>query len=1566
MKFGRTLLAYQIPEWARYYLNYKRLKQSIKQAQHALRTSGKDSASVQEAAAGFQDRLLEEVSKVDAFFVHQRQATGNRIALCQTAVDTLIKDAANATEDSLELLREEQIMESLNDIKIKLYLILRFTEANRTAVRKIVKKADKKIEKDYLRTLWPEKVQIACSCYHLPLILTLIFQIATLSFMRDGIFEEYLKKVEALTDRIRSLVSLSIDDSTSPASIESKRFITPSLVTSALMEDDPAALKAALEAERQFRPNNGGVVTSQILYRAVVRHAQRCLPYLLANAPPLDIPLPDDVHKRNVLHKLIVKAGSPSTPASQTALGRFSDEDGMVLGLLQLVPADVAERTITSKDLLRRTPLHYATLFGLTKVAEELLQFLPRGALDQHGWTDDDGHTPVFYAIVKGHADIVDLFLNSGWTGRNGLGDEPAGATLDQTAAFKKMDSLGDLTTTFSAVSAETPRPSAFRPLSQQLGPPLALACTYGHVKIVQSLLEHGIDPNAPNSDGETPLHLCARHGHLECLTLLVNGGGGSAPWKKADVNAEDLAYRRTPIFLAATDGHLECVRVLLESSADVKRSDTVGFNPHEYAVLYGHRDVAALLRPHTPQYPSDSSTTKLTSDAQAALVERAYGHNCLVNRSMIQVHLGSLDSRVQVAPIQLDERYAPASTGVGTYVLSLSARGAEGQTKLFELPLITSVVEPVQFYATDFKNVTLEFEVRPAYLADKRTQVVGKASVLLSTAKTSLWQERTPLGGSIEAPIVAAGSLDIIGRVLFEFIVIKPFVHRNFEASGGRVWKQITTKVVGHRGLGMNKAAQVDSNKGHLTLGENTLLSFITAGALGAEYVEFDLVPVLYHDFTVWETGYPIPVSMLTLRQFLSLHPNEAPATNYGRQGLERVRRSKSLTGPLNMMRRMSVTQAPTQTSAWPTKGNAEGTIQLPHATLEEALKKVPEKVGFNIEVKYPNLEEAEMEDLHSIEINVFVDKILEVVFEQAKGRNIYFSSFHPEVCWMLSLKQNQYPVFFLTEGGSSSTYDVRCNSLIEAARFASRSGCLGIVTQVAPIIEAPNLVRAIRESGLLLFTYGSMNNLVENVKLQKAYGVDAVIVDKVRQVVDAFGGVEGFVGQPCGQIPVWLDDFFRLNASTLQQPTLKQYVLICCGIPSRKMHVYKNNQQDDAIESHDRKMSEVDESCNIYVRLYNDLVALFGLTALLNARGKQYGIDCGFFDWTFQTINREQAAHVESIVNAIFKPYRVGNHSEHLQIAGVALYFKKSKDAREEIGRALFCMLVAHAHKSYRTFREGLAPFGRKHTLRALPSVRAQLLQGDGNSDPIPTNLQLVSEATNLTINDLPEYSELFPEEAAWFRRSITGDDSSSSNGDLQLRIECEREQTKREREREQTERMRIEASTQNKTMICDMFRNNKLSFEQFQSLLQQERESINHPSRAHVLEVIIQDDEDLPIIAIVKTSRDMSHERKDKETEDKESERQRNERQRSESQKKIDKTNYKTAQITQHDRDIVDEFCQSFMVEDEGRFGAKWGEAFEKFCKWRENEQKQITSNKAFVLYTAGIPYNLTPLY
>ena len=56
--------------------------------------------------------------------------------------------------------------------------------------------------------------------------------------------------------------------------------------------------------------------------------------------------------------------------------------------------------------------------------------------------------------------------------------------------------------------------------------------------------------------------------------------------------------------------------------------------------------------------------------------------------------------------------------------------------------------------------------------------------------------------------------------------------------------------------------------------------------------------------------------------------------------------------------------------------------------------------------------------------------------------------------------------------------------------------------MTESSPVIEAPRLVAKVRSSGLLLCTYGSKNNVVENARLQKAYGVDAIIVDKVRLV--------------------------------------------------------------------------------------------------------------------------------------------------------------------------------------------------------------------------------------------------------------------------------------------------------------------------------------------------------------------------------------------------------------------------------------------------------------------------------
>ena len=177
---------------------------------------------------------------------------------------------------------------------------------------------------------------------------------------------------------------------------------------------------------------------------------------------------------------------------------------------------------------------------------------------------------------------------------------------------------------------------------------------------------------------------------------------------------------------------------------------------------------------------------------------------------------------------------------------------------------------------------------------------------------------------------------------------------------------------------------------------------------------------------------------------------------------------------------------------------------IESPFATLKEAFRKVPSHIGFNVEVKYPTRDEFEEHGMqHVFEINEHCDRILEVTFAECDDRPILFSSFHPDICLLLSLKQTTFPVFFLTEGGMSRLpNEPRANSIHQAIKFAKEANLLGIVCHSTPLVEAPRLIRTVKENCLLLFTYGPLNNDLASVQLQIKHNVDAVIVDSVARI--------------------------------------------------------------------------------------------------------------------------------------------------------------------------------------------------------------------------------------------------------------------------------------------------------------------------------------------------------------------------------------------------------------------------------------------------------------------------------
>lgn len=152
------------------------------------------------------------------------------------------------------------------------------------------------------------------------------------------------------------------------------------------------------------------------------------------------------------------------------------------------------------------------------------------------------------------------------------------------------------------------------------------------------------------------------------------------------------------------------------------------------------------------------------------------------------------------------------------------------------------------------------------------------------------------------------------------------------------------------------------------------------------------DKVPVLYHDFLVKETGLDIAISSLTLQQFLDLKKSyKAADMRYSSVDDEyfyrRVNQSMAIHSPI----RHGLFSTPKQPMA---------VIDSPFATLKEAFRRVPPGIGFNVEVKYPTIDEFFQHQMQYLpEINDFCDQILAVVFEEAGERPVLFSSFHPDV---------------------------------------------------------------------------------------------------------------------------------------------------------------------------------------------------------------------------------------------------------------------------------------------------------------------------------------------------------------------------------------------------------------------------------------------------------------------------------------------------------------------------------------------------------------------------------------
>jgi len=322
------------------------------------------------------------------------------------------------------------------------------------------------------------------------------------------------------------------------------------------------------------------------------------------------------------------------------------------------------------------------------------------------------------------------------------------------------------------------------------------------------------------------------------------------------------------------------------------------------------------------------------------------------------------------------------------------------------------------------------------------------------------------------------------IGQITFDYLIVKPLKGYSTTLVGLHDWQNIKQSLeIGHRGSGKWRRSDKIEN-----VLENTIASFNYAAKNGADMVELDVhlskdrVPVIYHDFSI---------NISIKKKTLSDPNSDTIKVTYGVKDLTLNELQMLKLSPVNNLNHDFSDSDPLENQPFP--------------TLQQVLESVVDNCGFNVEIKYPMKKvDGEWEGPfdHELSENEFVDIILTTLMEHSKDRRIVLSTFHPDICTLLRLKQNRYPVLFLTQGQTERYKpfsDQRASLTNNAIYLAKIFNFYGVNIHAEDLFRNIDLIKYVKNFGLKLFTWGEDINSNNAVTLLKAGGVDGIIYDKI-----------------------------------------------------------------------------------------------------------------------------------------------------------------------------------------------------------------------------------------------------------------------------------------------------------------------------------------------------------------------------------------------------------------------------------------------------------------------------------
>ncbi|KAF8639626.1 hypothetical protein AX17_000891 [Amanita inopinata Kibby_2008] len=744
--------------------------------------------------------------------------------------------------------------------------------------------------------------------------------------------------------------------------------------------------------------------------------------------------------------------------------GRTCLHEAAIAGVLHLVNLCIDNGVqVDRTDVYGRTPLHYASMHGHAVVCRRLLEAgVPPDTLDR------DNYTPLVYATIKGCVDCVRVLLEEGK-----VSIQPGSPAYDLQ--------------------------------------PLSMASQSGYVQIVILLLQYGAQC-LPNANGEYPMHLAAREGHVETCRLLLGKDGWDMP---------DKYYEWTPLFHSARYGHRDCVRVLLEAGARVLAMDEIEHMAAHYAGWYGHSACLDLLLDAESKLPFNMNSGELqkspllddgyrqTSELDMIpllslpppiMPHRVYGHNYLDKSHLVRIIIGpsSLQKRpLGYSGVRLRHRLLVSAFNNDCFPSSAPLRlvmttGDEANPAPYTVLVPQKNGKEVfTFQIADLERLSLEFSVYPSFGSKTIGRGVALPSLFADVHNTA----------SFTLPLLD-NRLNVVGEVGFDICIIKAFNGVTLAIGGDfeTYWKSMAMPIMSplqtapprpiHRSTLIGSAHASPSTQSDTGIGGQT----VTISSLEGQYVNItvqitkDLQPVIFSNWLLPQTDFDLCVSDVTLAQFESL------ASRLGRG-------SEYLVG---------------SPEAWPSL--------LPQAmiSLAQFYNILPQGIGISVDLAYPVL--GSHASRNQPDLNDFVDAVLRTIYQVStpsedltKRRSVIFMSFSPDVSAFLNWKQPNYPVFYASLCGKENGVaiglstnddddDDRASSLGAAVEFAKSNNLLGVFVDADLLVKVPSLIQGIRNAGLLVGVHGKADDCVKLITASQIDGtpVDAYITEGMVVFVD------------------------------------------------------------------------------------------------------------------------------------------------------------------------------------------------------------------------------------------------------------------------------------------------------------------------------------------------------------------------------------------------------------------------------------------------------------------------------